>query len=226
VNKGARILVIDDEKSIRKLLEISLASEGYEVITAKTGKDGLIQAANHHPDIIILDLGLPDMQGRDVLSKLKERSSTPVIILTVKDSDDDKVVLLDLGADDYLTKPFSGEELSARIRVALRHSVNLKDEPIFEKGNLLIDFNSRTVKAGDEQIKLTVKEFDLLKLLVKNAGRIVTQKQLLREVWGPEAEDQSHYLRIYFGQLRKKLEKYSLSGIIVTEPGVGYRLAI
>ncbi len=226
MSKGAKILVIDDEKSIRKLLEISLNAEGYEVIPAKTGKEGLLEAANHNPDVVILDLGLPDMQGLDVLKKLKDRTSTPVIILTVKDADAEKVALLDAGADDYLTKPFSVDELTARIRVALRHSVNLQEEPVFTRGKLTIDFNSRTVKAGAEQVHLTAKEFDLLKSLVRNAGKIVTQKQLLKEVWGPSAEDQSHYLRIYFGQLRKKLEKYSISNIIITEPGVGYRLNI
>lgn len=226
MSKGARILVIDDERSIRKLLEISLNAEGYEVIPTKTGKEGLLEAANHNPDVIVLDLGLPDMQGIDVLKKLKSKASTPVIILTVQDADAEKVALLDAGADDYLTKPFSVEELTARIRVALRHSVNLQEEPVFTRGKLTIDFNSRTVKVGAEQVRLTVKEFDLLKSLVRNAGKIVTQKQLLNEVWGLESPENSHYLRIFFGHLRKKLEKFSLSGIIITEPGVGYRLNI
>jgi two-component system, OmpR family, KDP operon response regulator KdpE len=226
MSKGAKILVIDDERSIRKLLEISLNAEGYEVIPSKTGKEGLLEAANHNPDVIILDLGLPDMQGMEVLKNLKSKASTPVIILTVKDSDAEKVALLDAGADDYLTKPFSVEELTARIRVALRHSVNLQEEPVFTRGKLTIDFNSRTVKVGTEQVRLTAKEFDLLKSLVRNAGKIVTQKQLLQEVWGLGSPENSHYLRIFFGHLRKKLEKFSLSGIIITEPGVGYRLNI
>jgi two-component system, OmpR family, KDP operon response regulator KdpE len=226
MTKGAKILVIDDEKSIRKLLDISLGAAGYSVYLAKTGKEGILMAGGDHPDIIILDLGLPDMPGIEVLKKLKERASTPVIILTVKNSDPEKVSLLDAGADDYLTKPFSNSELLARIRVALRHSLNLKEEPIFTSGKLTIDFSLRTVAIKNEQVKLTATEFDLLKILVQNAGKIVTQKHLLKEVWGPEAADQSHYLRIYFGHLRKKLEKYSMSDIIVTEPGVGYRLAI
>jgi two-component system, OmpR family, KDP operon response regulator KdpE len=226
MSKGARILVIDDERSIRKLLEISLNAEGYEVIPTKTGKEGLLEAANRNPDVIILDLGLPDMQGINVLKKLKNRASTPVIILTVKDEDAEKVSLLDAGADDYLTKPFSVDELNARVRVALRHSVNLQEEPVFSRGKLTIDFNLRTVAVGKEQVRLTAKEFDLLKSLVRNAGKIVTQKQLLKEVWGLESPENSHYLRIFFGHLRKKLDKFSMSGIIITEPGVGYRLNI
>ncbi len=224
MSSGAKILVIDDEKSIRKLLDISLTSEGYNVSLAKTGKEGLLQLSNIHPDVVILDLGLPDLAGIEVLKNVKERGSTPVIVLTVRNSDTEKISLLDAGADDYLTKPFSVGELSARIRVALRHSLNLKEEPIYKMGPLKIDFNDRTVGINDEELKLTNTEFNLLKVLVQHVGKIVTQKQLLSEVWGPHAVGQSHYLRIYFGQLRKKLEKYLLSDLIVTEPGVGYRL--
>lgn len=222
--KGAKILVIDDEKSIRKLLDISLSTEGYNVTLAANGADGLIELSNIRPDIVILDIGLPDMNGNEVLKKIRERTTTPVIILSVKDSDSDKVELLDSGADDYLTKPFSTGELLARIRVALRHSLNLSEEPIYISGPLKINFNLRTVEIKNEILKLTNTEFDLLKILIQNVGKIVTQKQLLKEIWGPESTNQSHYLRIYFSQLRKKLEKYSLSNIIVTEPGVGYRL--
>ena len=221
---GARILVIDDEKSIRKLLDLSLTAEGYNVESAKTGKEGLLLLNNFRPDIVILDLGLPDLPGLEVMDKIRERTATPVIVLTVKDSDTDKVALLDAGADDYLTKPFNGAELAARIRVALRHSLNLKEEPVYVKGPLKIDFNLRSVEIKGETIKLTNTEFDLLKMLVRNVGKIVTQKQLLSEIWGPAAVEQSHYLRIYFSQLRKKLEKYKLSGLVITEPGVGYRL--
>lgn len=218
---GAKILVIDDEKSIRKLLDISLTSEGYNVSLANTGKEGLLQLANFRPDVIILDLGLPDIPGAELIKSIRERSSTPVIVLTVKDTESDKVNLLDAGADDYLTKPFNITELSARIRVALRHSLNLKEEPVYSVGPFRIDFNTRTLEINGEPVKLTNTEFDLLKLLIQNVGKIVTQKQLLKEVWGPEAVTQSHYLRIYFSQLRKKLAKYS--DVIVTEPGVGYR---
>jgi two-component system KDP operon response regulator KdpE len=224
VISGAKILVIDDEKSIRKLLDFSLTAAGYDVASAKTGKEGVLEFSNFRPDVVILDLGLPDLGGLEVLKKIKERASVPVIILTVKDSDIDKVALLDAGADDYLTKPFSVNELSARIRLALRHSLNLKEEPIYAHGPLKIDFSTREVEICHEKVKLTNTEFDLLKILVQNAGKIVTQKQLLKEIWGPEAISQTHYLRIYFSLLRKKLEKYSLSGLIVTEPGVGYRL--
>jgi two-component system KDP operon response regulator KdpE len=226
MNNGARILVIDDERSIRKLLDISLSSEGYFVELAENGREGIQKSSDLRPDIVILDLGLPDMEGIEALKRIKERDNVPVIILTVRDSEPEKVLLLDAGADDYLTKPFSIKELSARIRVALRHSLNLKEEPIYSNGPLKIDFNTRAVRINDEQLKLTNTEFDLLKILVRNSGKIVTQKQLLREIWGPESEDQTHYLRINFSHLRKKLEKYSLSHIIVTEPGIGYRLDI
>lgn len=226
MNNGAKILVIDDEKSIRKLLDMSLTTAGYNVSLAKTGKDGLLQLNSFRPDIIILDLGLPDLPGVEVMKKIRERTTTPVLVLTVKNTDTDKVALLDAGADDYLTKPFSLDELTARIRVALRHSLNLKEEPVYRSGPLQIDFNARTVEIDNEPLKLTNTEFDLLKQLVQNVGKIVTQKQLLKEVWGPAAVEQSHYLRIYFSQLRKKLENFSLANIIVTEPGVGYRLDV
>jgi len=224
MSKGARILVIDDEKSIRKLLEISLSLESYEVGLAKSGKEGLLELNNFRPDIIILDLGLPDMNGIEVLKKIRERTTTPVIILTVKGADSDKVGSLDAGADDYLTKPFSVGELSARIRVALRHSLNLKEEPIYINGPLKIDFHTHSVELGKKPLKLTKTEFSLLKILVQNVGKIVTQKHLLKEVWGPEMVNQSHYLRIYFSQLRKKLGEHA--EIIITEPGVGYRLNV
>ena len=223
---GAKILVIDDEKSIRKLLDLSLTAEGYNIELAKTAKEGLAQLNNFRPDIVILDLGLPDMPGSEVMKKIRERTATPVIVLTVKDSDQEKVSLLDAGADDYLTKPFNVGELAARIRVALRHSLNLKEEPVYTRGPLKIDFNLRSAEVKGEALKLTNTEFDLLKMLVRNVGKIVTQKQLLTEIWGPESTEQSHYLRIYFSQLRKKLEKYKLANIIITEPGVGYRLDV
>jgi len=226
MSNGARILVIDDEKSMRKLLDISLTSEGYQVELAGTGKEGLLQLNNFRPDVIVLDLGLPDMPGLEVMQKIRQRTATPTIVLTVKDTDADKIALLDAGADDYLTKPFSVNELIARIRVALRHSVNLKEEPVYVNGNLKIDFSTRLVEIGGEPLKLTNTEFDLLKILVQNAGKIVTQKQLLQEIWGPEFTNQSHYLRIFFSQLRKKLDAYSLAGMIITEPGVGYRLKV
>lgn len=224
MNKGAKILIIDDEKSIRKLLDINLTIQGFTVCLAKTGKEGLLLFNSFRPDIVILDLHLPDINGHEVLVQIKQRASVPVIILTVKNADSDKVALLDAGADDYLTKPFSPDELAARVRVALRHSLNLKEEPIFRHGRIKIDFSLRSLEIDDEQVKLTNTEFDLLKVLVQNTGKIATQKQLLKEIWGPESTTQTHYLRIYFSQLRKKLEKYRLSNIIITEPGIGYRL--
>jgi two-component system KDP operon response regulator KdpE len=226
MKNGAKILVIDDEPSIRKLLEISLASKGYQVFEASNGKEGFIEFINNRPDVVLFDLGLPDISGNEVLKKIRERSTTPVIILTVKNADSDKVALLDLGADDYLTKPFSIVELLARIRTALRHNLNLKEEPLYSLGPLKVDFNTRVVMIKKEVLKLTATEYDLLKLLIQNVGKIVTQKQLLKEVWGPEAVSQTHYLRIYFSHLRKKLEPYSLSDIIITEPGIGYRLNV
>ncbi|MBU0629773.1 MAG: response regulator transcription factor [Candidatus Margulisbacteria bacterium] len=224
MNKGARVLIIDDERSIRKLLDVYLSTQGFAVCPAKTGKEGLLLFNSFRPDIVILDLHLPDITGDEVLAQIKKRASVPVIILTVKNADSDKIALLDAGADDYLTKPFSPDELAARIRVALRHSLNLKEEPIFRHGRIKIDFSLRGLEIDSEPVKLTNTEFDLLKALVQNTGKIVTQKQLLKEIWGPESTTQTHYLRIYFSQLRKKLDKYKLSNIILTEPGVGYRL--
>lgn len=222
---GARILVIDDEKSIRRFLEVGLETQGYKVLLAKSGKEGVKQAADHHPDLIVLDLGLPDLHGSEVLKQIRESSATPVIVLTVQSSDKDKETLLDAGADDYVTKPFSMTELSARIRVCLRHSINLKDAPVFESGPLRIDFAKRSVAVNNAPVKLTPTEFDLLKALARHPGRIVTQQQLLKEVWGPASLEQAHYLRIYIGQLRRKLEKApDVSGLILTEQGVGYRL--
>ncbi len=222
---GAKILVVDDEKSIRRFLEVGLETQGYSVLLARNGKEGVKQAADHHPDLIVLDLGLPDIHGLEVLKKVRESSATPVIVLTVQSSDKDKETLLDSGADDYVTKPFSMTELSARIRVCLRHSINLKDTPVFESGPLRIDFAKRSVTVNGNPVKLTPTEFDLLKALARHPGRIVTQQQLLKEIWGPASLEQAHYLRIYIGQLRRKIEKDpAVSGLILTEQGVGYRL--
>ena len=222
---GAKILVIDDEKSIRRFMDASLTAKGYEVLVAKTGQEGVKAAADSHPDVVILDLNLPDKDGLAVLKEIRGFSRVPVIILTVKNADADKEQLLDSGADDYLVKPFSLMELLARIRVALRHSINLQEDTTFTYRALEIDFAKRKVFVGGEEVHLTVTEFDLLKALVSHAGKIVTQSQLLSVVWGPHAVEQGHYLRIYIGQLRRKLEKEpGLKGLIVTEQGVGYRL--
>jgi len=227
MNQNTKILVIDDEKSIRRFLELSLEAQQYSVLLASTGQDGIQFCKDYHPDVVILDLGLPDLSGLAVLTQIRMISSVPVIILTVQNSDQEKETLLDAGADDYLTKPFSMTELLARIRVALRHSVNLKETTIYQNGALKIDFNTRTVTIDQAPIKLTKTEFDLLKILVKYAGKLVTQNQLLKEVWGTYAYEHSHYLRIYISQLRRKLEIQSnMQNLIITEQGVGYRLDV
>lgn len=224
MNQNTTILVIDDEKSIRRFLEVTLETHQYTVLLAATGTDGVQLCWDHHPDVIILDLGLPDLSGLEVLTQIRAESSVPVIILTVQNSDQEKETLLDAGADDYLTKPFSITELLARIRVALRHSVNLKETTIYQNGPFAIDFNTRTVTIHQAPIKLTKTEFDLLKTMVKYVGKIVTQNQLLKEVWGTYAYEHSHYLRIYVAQLRRKLEKAGITDFIITEQGIGYRL--
>lgn len=223
---GAKILVIDDEKSIRRFMDASLTSKGYEVLLAKNGQEGVKTAAENHPDIIILDLNLPDKDGLVVLKEIRKFSGVPVIVLTVKSADADKELLLDSGADDYLIKPFSLTELLARIRVALRHSINLQEDTTFKHGSLEVDFGKRKVFIAEEEVHLTATEFNLLKALVSHAGKIVTQSHLLSEVWGPHAVEQSHYLRIYVSQLRRKLEDKNpgLRGFIITDPGVGYRI--
>ncbi|MFA6433930.1 MAG: response regulator transcription factor [Elusimicrobiales bacterium] len=223
---GARILVIDDEKSIRRFMDASLTAKGYAVLQAKTGQEGAKAAAEGHPDVVILDLNLPDLDGVAVLKKIREFSRVPVIVLTVKRAEADKELLLDSGADDYLVKPFSLTELLARIRVALRHSVNLQDDIAFRHGPLEIDFGKRQVSVEGREIHLTATEFNLLKALVSHAGKIVTQSHLLAEIWGPHAVEQAHYLRIYVGQLRRKLQDSNpgLRGFIITDPGVGYRI--
>mgnify|MGYP000231600764 CR=1 FL=1 len=225
MKSGAKILVIDDELSIRNFLEVSLLANGFQVLQAATGKAGLLAAINERPDLIILDLGLPDRDGLHILKDLRSWYQSPILILTVKNADTDKAQLLDAGADDYLTKPFSVTELLARMRAVLRRSVNQTEQATFTNASLHIDFLARTAKLKNEPLKLTTTEFDLLKVLVKNAGKLVTQRQLLREIWGPSAVEHSHYLRIYIAQLRKKLSKAKdLAGMIETESGVGYRL--
>jgi two-component system, OmpR family, KDP operon response regulator KdpE len=224
---GVRILVIDDELAIRRFLKISLEAEGHTYIEAGTGQDGLVAAATQRPELIILDLGLPDMDGSVVLKRLREWSPVPVIVLTVNDSETDKVALLDAGADDYLTKPFGVPELLARLRVALRHKQSAVAEPVLRTADLQIDFTDRTVSIRGELVRLTATEYELLRILAQHAGKVVTQRQLLRDIWGPQAVDQSQYLRVYIAQLRKKLERDPSSpDLIITEPGVGYRLRL
>jgi two-component system KDP operon response regulator KdpE len=219
------VLVVDDELSIRRFLRISLEGNQYRVFEAETGSDALLKAAQVRPEVIILDMNLPDMEGIEVLRRLREWTSVPVIMLSVRDADHDKVAALDAGADDYLSKPFSTDELLARLRVARRHAQPLADAPVLTFGNVQIDLARRIVTRGAEVVKLTPTEYALLRLLAQHAGRVLTHRQILKEVWGPQYVDETHYLRVYFAQLRLKLEDNpSLPRLIVTEPGVGYRL--
>jgi two-component system KDP operon response regulator KdpE len=224
MNNQAEILVVDDEVQIRKLLEITLDSNGYKTFFAVNAKEGLIEAANHQPDLIILDLGLPDEDGQVVLKRLREWFTNPIIILTVKNAEEEIVKALDNGANDYLTKPFRTQELLARIRTALRNLIQNDSEPIVQFGNVSIDFTSRVVKLNEEILKLTATEYNLLSILVKNEGRVLTHHYLLKEVWGNSYSDQTQYLRVFVAQLRKKIEADpNRPKFIITESGVGYR---
>ncbi len=221
---NAEILVIDDEAQIRKLLEITLQSNDYKVNEAATARDGLIKAANHPPDMILLDLGLPDENGHVVLRRLREWYSKPVIILSVQSSEEDIVKALDNGANDYLVKPFRTGELLARIRSALRNTSGDEETTVISFGDLQIDLTMRIVKKGNEVIKLTATEYTLLALFARNKGKVLTHQYLLREVWGPGYINQSQYLRVFIAQLRKKIEDDpNRPQLIVTEAGVGYR---
>ena len=226
---GKRILVIDDEQAIRRLLKASLEPEGYTVLEAKNGEEGIRQAASQRPELILLDLGLPDLKGALVLRRIREWSQVPVLVLSVQDSEEDKVQLLDLGADDYLTKPFGVPEMMARLRVLERHVRGAQTDPVLKSadGSLEIDLGSHVVRVKGNEVKLTSTEYDFLRILALNSGKVVTQRQILKEVWGPNAVEHSHYLRIYAAQLRKKMEEDpSEPKWILTEPGVGYRLKI
>jgi len=220
-----RILVVDDEASIRKLLRHALESQRFEVGEAETGEKGVTTAAEFHPHLIVLDLGLPDIGGLEVLRRLRKWTEVPILILTVHDDESTKVELLDSGADDYLTKPFSVPELMARIRVALRTHNRTEATPVFLSGDLEVDVNQKRVLRNREIVHLTATEFSLLSLLIRHNGKVVSQSQLLTEIWGPNSTEQSHYLRIYVAQLRKKIEADpSNPKHILTEPGVGYKI--
>ena len=217
-------LIIDDEVQIRRLLRMILESEHYTVFDAENGQLGLSEAVHRKPDVILLDLGLPDMDGLAVLKRLREWSNTPVLILSVRGAESDKVAALDAAADDYVTKPFSTAELLARLRVLQRRASPDTREPFFVSGELQVDFDKRIVTLGGKEIKLSVTEYALLKLLVQNAGRVLTHKHILREIWGPTAEGQAQYLRVYITHLRRKLDlKPNCASLIKTEPGIGYR---
>jgi len=218
-------LIIDDEVQIRRLLKVTLEAEQYRVYEAETGQTGLIELAHRKPDVVLLDLGLPDMDGIDVLRRLREWSKVPVLILSVRQGVEDKVSALDAGADDYLTKPFHSAELTARLRAIQRHTAAEMAEPVFKCASLQIDFASRIVKCDGQEIALTATEYALLRVLAQNAGKVVTHRQLLREVWGPQAEEQAQYLRVYMNHLRKKLgEQTGQPRLLRNEPGIGYRL--
>jgi two-component system, OmpR family, KDP operon response regulator KdpE len=219
-------LVIDDERPIRRLLRLLLEGQGYQVCEAETGNLGLQMAASRRPDVILLDLGLPDMDGLTVLKRLREWSRTPVLILTVRDREADKVAALDNGADDYLTKPFGGEELLARLRALRRHSPEAYEEPTYVCGDLIVDIKVRKVTVKDNEVHLTATEYALLHELVRHAGKVVTQQHLLRAVWGPDAEGQLQYLRVYITHLRRKLETPGSGKLIETQPSIGYRLVV
>ncbi len=218
------ILVIDDEVQIRRLLEITLNANGYKIIEAPTGKDGLVSAASHTPALIILDLGLPDVDGLEILKKLREWYLKPIIILSVRNAEEDIISALDHGANDYLTKPFRTGELLARIRSSLRQNHSAEGTTVLSFGTIVIDLTSHTVKKNEELLKLTSTEYSLLTLLAKNAGRVLTHQYILKEVWGYGYINQTQYLRVFIAQLRKKTEDNpSHPKLIITESGIGYR---
>ena len=217
-------LVIDDEPQIRRLLRVTLEANGYRVFDAATGQEGMVQAAQRRPDVVLLDLGLPDLAGVEVLKRLREWSRVPVIILSVRDGEDDKVAALDAGADDYVTKPFNSAELLARLRASLRHSQQSSAESVFRTGKIEIDLSARIVRKNGLEVKLTRTEYSLLRLLVVNAGKVLTHRQMLTEGWGPNAVGQTNYLRVHIAHLRDKLEDNAAQPkFILTESGVGYR---
>ena len=222
------LLVVEDDTQMRKFLRASLSSHGYRLVEAVNGSEGLSQAASYNPDLILLDLGLPDMDGLLVTKRLREWASAPIIVISARGQEDDKINALDAGADDYLTTPFGTGELLARIRVALRHSARSRQErsePILTVGELSIDLDKRTVHVAGREVHLTPIEYKLLATLLKNAGKVLTHRQLLKEVWGPGYANNTQYLRVYMVQLRHKLEvDAARPRYLVTEPGVGYRL--
>lgn len=225
IDPVAKILVVDDEPQIRKFLRISLNAHGYVVVEAARGEDGITQCATEQPDLVILDLGLPDLDGQHVIARIREWSTVPILVLSVRTGEDEKVRALNGGAYDYVTKPFGIAELIARIRVGLRANATEDSTPsTINAGALVVDLPTRTVTLNGEPVKLSKKEFEILRLLAVNAGRVLTHQYLLREVWGPAQVEENHYLRVYVGHLRQKLGDSPDNPLyIVTEPGVGYR---
>jgi len=229
---GARaplVLVVEDEPQVMRFLRAALPGNGFGIVEATTGAQAVVEASTRGPDLVLLDLGLPDMDGIEVTRRLREWSAVPIIVVSARGEERDKIEALDAGADDYLTKPFGAGELLARMRVALRNAARRTDEPeaVFEAGTLRVDLAARQVFADGKQVHLTRTEYRLLAVLVKHAGKVLTHRQLLKEVWGPASIDQSHYLRVYMRQLRHKLEKDpARPQRLVTETGVGYRLRL
>jgi two-component system KDP operon response regulator KdpE len=227
MNHKANILVVDDERQIRKLLEVTLESAGYQVFEASAGKEGLIQAAMHPPDLIILDLGLPDEDGQVILTKLREWYMSPIIILSVRDSEEEIIRALDNGANDYLVKPFRTGELLARIRNALRQVMDAENSSLISSGPLVIDLAARKATINDSIIKLTSTEYSLLTLLARNHDKVLTHQYILKEIWGPGYIEQTQYLRVFIAQIRRKIEDDPDSPkLITTESGIGYRFNI
>ena len=223
---GARILVVDDEIEILRALQRSLTAHGFEVFTASNGEEALEGVSRHRPDLILLDLGLPVMSGLEVCERVRTQSNVPIIVLSVKDTEHDKVQALDLGADDYVSKPFGVNEVLARVRVALRHAAQVQagTEPVFTAGPLSVNFAQRLVQVNGQEVKLTPTEYDLLKALIKNNGKIMTRQMLLSQVWGTGYGTEAHYLHVYIGQLRRKVEPDATHPrFILTVSGVGYR---
>lgn len=220
-------LVIDDEPQIRRLLRVTLEANGYRVLDAATGEAGLADVAQRKPDVVLLDLGLPDLDGLTVLKRIREWSQVPILILSVRDQEEDKIAALDSGADDYVTKPFNSGELLARVRAALRHAQPQGADAIFRAGRIEVDLAQRVVLKDGQEVRLTPIEYALLRLLVLHAGKVLTHRHLLTEVWGEKAVGQSHYLRVHIAHLREKLETDSAAPeLILTEPAVGYRLCL
>jgi two-component system KDP operon response regulator KdpE len=221
-----RVLVVDDDPQILRALKINLTARGYTVLTAPDGTNALHMAAHHHPDVIVLDLGLPDLDGTDVITGLRGWSTTPIIVLSARTDSSDKVEALDVGADDYVTKPFGMDELLARLRAAIRRATThpTDNEAVVQAGALCIDLAAKHVRRDGAIVRLTPPEWGILELLVRHRGKLVSQRQLLTEVWGPSYQTESHYLRVYLAQLRRKLEPdASHPRHLITEPGMGYR---
>jgi two-component system KDP operon response regulator KdpE len=217
-------LIIDDEVQIQRLLRVVLEGENYRVYEADTGQQGLAEIASRRPDVILLDLGLPDMDGLVVLKRLREWSETPVLVLTVRDDEQEKVAALDAGAEDYVTKPFSTPELLARLRAAQRKTRPAEEISVFKHGELIVDLTAHIVRRADHEVKLSATEYALLRLLVKHPGRVLTHRYILREIWGPKSEEHRQYLRVYVTHLRQKIEPDPTKPILITtESGIGYR---